>query len=49
MPLPFDVTSTKDKPVVSLCEQGDMGLFGEPLNEKDQQKFKEQENKDNHK
>lgn len=22
-----------------ICEQGDMGLFGDPLNEADQQKF----------
>lgn len=22
-----------------ICEQGDMGLFGEPLSEADQQKF----------
>lgn len=25
-----------------LCEQGDMGLFADPLNEKDQQKYNEQ-------
>jgi len=25
-----------------LCEQGDMGLFGDPLSESDQQKYNEQ-------
>lgn len=24
-----------------ICEQGDMGLFGDPLNEADQQKYDE--------
>ena len=43
MALPFEVSKKKDQPVVSLCEQGDMGLFGDPLSEKDQQKLKEQE------
>lgn len=26
-----------------ICEQGDMGLFGEPLSESDQQKYDKQE------
>lgn len=26
-----------------ICEQGDMGLFGDPLNEADQQKYDQQE------
>ena len=34
----------KESQVVSLCEQGDMGLFGDPLSEQDQKKLKEQEN-----
>ena len=28
-----------------LCEQGDMGLFGDPLNEADQQKYDNQDDK----
>lgn len=39
MSLPFEVTK-KDTPVVSLCEQGDMGLFGDPLSKEDQEKYK---------
>ena len=45
MALPFEVSQKKDAPVVSLCEQGDMGLFGEALSEADQKKLKEQEEK----
>lgn len=26
-----------------ICEQGDLGLFGDPLNEADQKKYDEQE------
>ena len=45
MSLPFEVSNTKEKgQVVSLCEQGDMGLFGDPLSESDQEKLKKQEN-----
>lgn len=29
--------------VCILCEQGDMGLFGDPLNEKDQALYEAQE------
>ena len=42
--VPF--TEKKDAPVVSLCEQGDMGLFGDPLSEQDQKKLREHENND---
>lgn len=28
-----------------LCEQGDMGLYGDPLSEADQQKYNKEETK----
>ena len=40
----------EDDTVVSLCEQGDLGLFGDPLSEADQKKYKkaqEEESKRN--
>ena len=40
---PFEVSNKKDDQVVSLCEQGDMGLFGDPLSESDQEKLKKQQ------
>ena len=43
MSLPFEVSNKKEDQVVSLCEQGDMGLFGDPLSESDQEKLKKQE------
>lgn len=29
-----------------ICEQGDMGLFGDPLNEADQQKYNNESKKE---
>lgn len=29
-----------------LCEQGDLGLFGEPLSEADQQKYNKEQSKE---
>ena len=31
-----------DNKTCVICEQGDMGLFGDPLTEADQQKYNEQ-------
>lgn len=30
-----------------LCEQGDMGLFGDPLSEADQRKYDQQQKEEN--
>ena len=30
-----------------ICEQGDMGLFGDPLSESDQQKYNKETEKEN--
>lgn len=38
--------SSNDK-VCSICEQGDLGLFGDPLNESDQKKYTDQIIKEN--
>lgn len=31
----------KEQQTCVICEQGDMGLFADPLSEKDQQKYNE--------
>lgn len=36
-----------DNQTCIICEQGDMGLFGDPLNEADQQKYNKETEKEN--
>lgn len=40
-----DMPMDNNGPVCSICEQGDMGLFGDPLTEADQLKLKNEEEK----
>lgn len=35
--------NNKDQKTAILCEQGDMGLFGDPLSEADQKKYDQQQ------
>lgn len=37
----------QEEQVRCLCEQGDIGLWDQPLSEEDQKKYQEQEKKDN--
>ena len=37
----------KNNQTCIICEQGDMGLFGDPLNEADQQKYNKETEKEN--
>lgn len=43
----MDNTNDQKKVIRSLMEQGDLGLFGEPLSEEDQKAFMEQKVSDN--